>query len=87
MLSTITLTREGSCHKCGATLAAGRRARFGYGRIYCPTNQHGGALTKAERAQQSARLRIAEGTINFECASGRITTDQRDERLAKLREV
>lgn len=85
MLSTITLDREGSCHKCGATLAAGRRARFGYGRIYCPTNAHGGALTKAEAASRAVRLNIAEGTINFQCASGHITTEQRDARLAKLR--
>lgn len=70
MLSTITLDREGTCHKCGATLAAGRRARYGYGRIYCPTNQHGGALTKAERHTQSVRRQMADNQRAWDEAFG-----------------
>lgn len=84
MLSTITLDRPADCHKCGAHLVAGRRARYGYGRVYCPTNAHGGALTKAEAASRRASLNIARGTLDFQCAHGHITREERDARLAKL---
>jgi phage FluMu protein Com len=85
MLSTITLNAPARCHKCNALLNAGRRARIGYGRIYCPNNKHNGALTKAEAASQRVSRNIAEGTINFQHAHGQITTEQRDAQLAKLR--
>lgn len=85
MLSTITLDRDGTCHKCGATLSAGRRARFGYGRIYCPTNAHGGALTKSEARTQSVRIQMAERQIHWDRAHGSITNDEAERRLRNLR--
>ena len=86
MLSTITLDRAAECHKCGAILEAGRRARIGYGRIYCPNNKHGGALTRAEAATRRARLNIARGTLDVQCAHGQITREERDARIAELQE-
>lgn len=77
-ISTITLRDDAVCHKCGADLAKGRRARFVAGRIFCPTNAHGGALTKAEARQQAASRSIALGDAAFRLAHGQITQDQHD---------
>jgi len=71
MLSTITLEREGTCHKCGATLAAGRRARIGYGRIYCASPKHGGALTRAEAHTQAVRRQMADNQRAWDATFGR----------------
>ena len=75
---TITLKRDGVCHKCGAELHAGRRARFCAGRVFCPTAAHGGALTKAEARQANARRDVARGTAAFQLAHGQITQEQHD---------
>ena len=77
-ISTITLDRDGTCHKCGAELHEGRRARFVAGRVFCPTNAHGGALTKAEARQAAARRSIALGSAAFQLAHGQITQEQHD---------
>jgi phage FluMu protein Com len=70
MLSTITTDRDGHCHKCGAFLAAGRRVRYGYGRIYCPNTKHGGALTKAEAHTQRVRRQMADNQRAWDQAFG-----------------
>ncbi len=83
MIRTITLNRDGQCAKCGHALQAGRRARWTpQGNVFCLSNAHHGHLTIG---QYRAHIAIAEGTINFEFSHGRITLDQRDERLAALR--
>jgi len=82
MIRTITLKTDGNCAKCGTPLQAGRRARWTPGKVFCLSNDHRGNATRAE---YRARMNIAEGTINFEFANGRITVEERDAKLAKLR--
>lgn len=82
MIRTITLKRDGECAKCGHALQAGRRARWTpRGNVYCLSNGHHGHLTIRQHA---ARIAVAEGTINFEFANGRITLEERDRRLAAI---
>lgn len=70
-LSTITLDRPATCHKCGAQLDTGRRARYGYGRIYCASPKHGGALTASERHSQNVRRKMADDQRAWNEAFGR----------------
>jgi hypothetical protein len=82
MIRTITLKHAGNCAKCGTPLQAGRRARWTPGKVFCLSNDHRGNLTRGE---YRARINIAEGSINFAFGTGRITLEERDAQLAKLR--
>ena len=82
MVRTITLKTGGKCAKCGHELHAGGRARWTPHKIFCLSNAHHGHATAAE---YRARINIAEGSIGFAFSMGRITLEERDAQLAKLR--
>ena len=85
MIRTITLKHDGQCDTCGHELRAGERARWTPRKVFCLSNSHRGHETKQTDREQRARIQIAEGSIGFAYSMGRITAEERDAQLAKLR--
>lgn len=85
MIRTITLKHAGNCAKCGTPLEQGQRARWTPGKVWCLSNSHRGHQTRQTDREQRARIQIAEGSIGFAFSMGRITLEERDAQLAKLR--
>ena len=85
MVRTITLKHDGECHTCGTSLKAGGRARWTPGKVFCLSQSHRGHATNQTDREQRARIQIAEGSIGFAFSMGRITAEERDAQLAKLR--